>query len=336
MQKKYIFVTVSEEKQFSNTVYAIFDDIFHCQDVDIIKGLYSKVPKFLRQLWLLHTSKKINDKFHLPLQGIWGKYFKLKQYSFKDNIDYYIIFQNNSLIKSFDYKWLNRLAKKENIHLVYYTFDAWESELSYKEIVKKINFEKIYTYSPDDAKKYGFELFLTPYSILYPDLTSNKKQDIKYSIEFVGMNSDFRKDLLSKIDKEILTKKYLDLVEFNQSGDIITPTGTESWNKSKALDYKETLKVAIKSNVILEIAYNNNYTAPTLRYYEAVVYNKKLLTNIKNIKNFPFYNSKYMRIFEKIEDINQEMIDWIKQKETIDYGYDGLFSPSKLLEKVSE
>ena len=74
-------------------------------------------------------------------------------------------------------------------------------------------------------------------------------------------------------------------------------------------------------------------TGPTLRYFEAVCYNKKLLTNNPHIVNFPFYKPEWMKIYQKPEDID---INWLKEKEQIDYGYNGEFSPTKLIDFLYE
>ena len=69
--------------------------------------------------------------------------------------------------------------------------------------------------------------------------------------------------------------------------------------------------------------------ALTLRPYEAVVYNRKLLTNNRSILDFKYYNSRYMQLFERAEEIDW---DWIAADTEVDYGYQGDYSPRKLLE----
>ena len=64
-------------------------------------------------------------------------------------------------------------------------------------------------------------------------------------------------------------------------------------------------------------------------HFEAVCMNKKLLTNNPYIVSFPFYNPKWMRIFSSLEDID---IEWIRNREKIDYGYNGEFSPVHLID----
>ena len=73
------------------------------------------------------------------------------------------------------------------------------------------------------------------------------------------------------------------------------------------------------------------HTGLSLRPYEAVCYNRKLLTNNKSILDFPYYDSRYMQYFETVEEIDW---DWVKEDIPVDYGYDCKFSPMRLLEHM--
>ncbi len=99
-----------------------------------------------------------------------------------------------------------------------------------------------------------------------------------------------------------------------------------------AFPYRNIIAEVKRSNCLLEVV-REFQDDPSYRYYEAVCYNKKLLTNNKRIVNFPFYNPEYIHVFEKPEDIDW---DWVKERIPIDYGYDGRFSPSHLFDEVIE
>ena len=88
----------------------------------------------------------------------------------------------------------------------------------------------------------------------------------------------------------------------------------------------------LSAKCILEIV-QKGQVALTLRPYEAVAYNKKLLTNNKTILNFKYYNPKYMRYFEKVEDIDW---NWVKCDDGVDYNYQGDFSPRYLLADIEK
>ena len=71
----------------------------------------------------------------------------------------------------------------------------------------------------------------------------------------------------------------------------------------------------------------------TLRALEAVILNKKFLTNNKRIVDLPFYNPKYIQIFDNPEKIDFE---FIKREENINYHYKEECSPTRLIEKIHE
>jgi hypothetical protein len=102
------------------------------------------------------------------------------------------------------------------------------------------------------------------------------------------------------------------------------------YTHNKWVSYEKILSETISSNCILEILQNNQHGA-TLRYFEAVCYNKKLLTNNKDIIYYPFYNPKWMKVFTNISEID---IEWLRTNENIDYKYNGEFSPKILIDKI--
>lgn len=83
---------------------------------------------------------------------------------------------------------------------------------------------------------------------------------------------------------------------------------------------------------ILEVV-QKGQKAQTARYYEAVCANKKLLTNNHYIKELPFYDERYMKVFDDFSNID---IEWIKRREKIAYGYNGEFSPVKILDVIGK
>ncbi|MDR0950803.1 MAG: hypothetical protein LBM13_04160 [Candidatus Ancillula sp.] len=342
-QKHYLLILTSHNDPFAEVFYNIFAELYNKPNVDIFEGVYKPIPKILKPLWTIHTAKHLNQKINLPFKSIWNHWITFNNYKIDPNQEYYIIIQNVALIKRFNIKALTRLTDQPNVHLIYDILDPFEDPVSNSEMLKVLPFERVITYSKEDAEKYHFEHLLTPYSVLFPKLTQNINQEHKYKMIFVGGNPNIRGEILNQIftklhNKLNYTKKnlFFDLVDVNNDYlKIMNSENTKRWNINKFLPYKQMLQETIKSNVILEISSTQNHQSPSLRYYEAVVYNKKLLTNIQAIKNYPFYNPKYMKIFNSIDDIDEELLKWIDSEEIIDYKYDGQFSPEKLLDLAS-
>ena len=73
-------------------------------------------------------------------------------------------------------------------------------------------------------------------------------------------------------------------------------------------------------------------SSSSFRYYEAVVYNKKLLTNNSNVKDMPFYDPKYIQYFDDTYSIDY---DWIKDNSYgVDFKYNNEFSILRLFDKL--
>ena len=93
----------------------------------------------------------------------------------------------------------------------------------------------------------------------------------------------------------------------------------------KRLDY---LKKEMASNCILEVLKGDAHSN-TLRFWEAVMYNKKLYTNWKGVLDSPYYDPRYIKVFDKPEEMD---IAFIKERIEVDYHYGGELSPVKLLD----
>lgn len=191
---------------------------------------------------------------------------------------------------------------------------------------KDLQLDYIFTYDMDEAEIFGFPCFEIYSRLDRIKETENKKYDIFYcgSVTHLWKMSRYKlvKEIYDYLGEGVLRDFHM--VFENDA------KGLEcEFKRKKRLSYAEILRHNLESNVILEIVSDGKY-GPTFRYCEAVVYNIKLLTNNPNIMKYPFYNPKYMKLFSKVEDID---VEWIKNKEKIDYHYNGEFSPKAFMDR---
>ena len=99
------------------------------------------------------------------------------------------------------------------------------------------------------------------------------------------------------------------------------------------VSYRKMLEEELSSNVMLEILIPGVGSGPTLRYKEAVLYGKKLLTNNPQVSQLPCFDNSNIRYFNKPEDID---IDWIIDDISSSYQYDGEFSVDKFCDLLKE
>lgn len=221
------------------------------------------------------------------------------------------------------------LKKLKNIgyKLVLYFLDDLSNANSRIALKKTehIQFDLICTFDRKNAEEKGFLHIDSMYSKL-----DNTDHDITFDLCFVGSDKGrypIVKEIFDTCKRKEL-KPIVYLLQIDHEQEIDDP----SFVINQSIDYAEVVCLDKKSNCILDVVLGEQ-NGLSLRAYEAVAYNKKLLTNNKSIFQFAFYDSRYMRYFEKIEDI-----DWqfVMQRDDVDYKYKGEYSPIAFLKKVCD
>ena len=249
----------------------------------------------------------------------------------KDNV--YVIFLNAALyFNPYLPGTLRRYKKKfKNLRYILFYLDIMNVSVSRNaDILYKQNiFDIVYTIDKNDAFRSGAVLWNTFYSVNKSYFGIQPEVDLY----FCGVSKG-RDNILTEC--ALTAKKYkinvsMDVIYYDDS-DIFASNiyGINVRTPNEYLNYQEVIKNELRARCILEVV-QKGQVALTLRSYEAVVYNRKLLTNNKSIFEFPYYSSQYMRYFEKVEDIDWE---WIKDSGDIDYEYKGEYSPIHLLNDI--
>ncbi len=300
-------------------------DLLKNDNVTVLDGTLKPINNiFLKILRKVHLSRKIDYFIHLPLKQIWmaSKIPKLE-----DNEEYCFIFID-SAPHGMDFQHLKRLRKKSKGRIKYLLFLFNPVELFKENTLYNLNnmdYDYVLSYDFNDSKKYGFIQYNAPYSIII-----NNKSEINKDLYFICWNkgrlSSLHKIYQNSIDNNVKSTFRITGVEESlqeYKGQIIY---------NQRIEYDRVIQEILECNCIMDMI-SPGHSGVSTRYFEAVCYNKKLLTNNKNIVNLPFYNSEYMKIYENPEDIDW---DWVKERVNVDYHYDGRFSPLKLLDKIYE
>lgn len=323
---KSIFLLTDNHKHLH-----LFDDLISIENVELKyvekKNIRNSIVKKIREIHLSHT---INKFISLPLRRLW--YTNAKIESIDENFRYDIFVLDTTLSK-IDYKNLNRIRQdNDNIRLILILINSLEGKsagmIEMKDIINKVKWDDIRTFDPVDARVNNYTYLGMTY---YSKKQLSGEVSLKSDAYFVGGLKGDREDNIFNIYKKLRDNS------ININFDIMI-TGFKKLRKQKFeneinyysnrwLPYEKILENINETNCIIEIL-QEGQSGPSLRYFEAVCYNKKLLTNNKHIKEFPFYNEKYMKIFNNENDID---IEWIKRREEIDYKYNFEFSPRKLI-----
>lgn len=227
---------------------------------------------------------------------------------------------------------LRRYKKRwPNLRYVAYYLDIVDVHVSFDAnyLAREGVFDLRYTVDKADAEKYGMHHIHTRYSadpeyvaiepqigLYFCGVTKNRQQILAAVAEGCRENGiPLRTDL-------ICYEPVPELEKYKPEVNLLAP--------GMFLSYDQVLANELSGRCILEIV-QKNQAALTLRAYEAVVYNRKLLTNNKSILAFEYYDPAYIQYFENAEDIDWQ---WVKDQTPVDYGYRGDFSAARLLEDI--
>lgn len=303
-----------------------FADFLQDERVLVIDG-GEYIPRnfVLRFLHRVHFSFKVNRVINLPFKHIWKR--PLDDIQWDDSKQYYIL---STRFAPTDIYYLKKKREEHNIKYILFAYDAWD-DLQWSKVNhyyhEKLHFDMIITFDNADAEQKHFIYSDHHYSML----SDNSPSEIAYDLYFIGVNKGRYKKLIEIYDvlKSGGVSMYYRLSDValaqRQYQNQIIYSSLED-----RIPYPEVVEGIKKANCILEVLIDLQ-TGATLRYYEAICYNKKLLTNNKNVVNLPFYNPNYIHVFEKPENID---LEWVKERIPVDYHYDGRFSPTHLIDQI--
>lgn len=261
------------------------------------------------------------------LKRLFYPFFTLYRKAYDKEVENIILFLNSGFCREWDARVLHRLkAKHPEVRLVLYMVDPMTGFDSAEHRCIMGEMDRIYSINRSDCEKYGFHYYPLVYSENPDKVYENSISKIS-DLYYLGSGSD-RTEYLSKVYASCRAAGIR--TDFHVLGEGQRKEGIIC--HQEAVPYSENIRSLLGTNCILEIMHKD-FDNPTQRYCEAVVYNKRLLTNNKRTADFDFYRPEYIQIFDKIEDI-----DWsfVQKEEEPDYGYQGEFSPLYLIKKIEE
>lgn len=247
--------------------------------------------------------------------------YALSHCEFEKNENNYVVIFNSALLQYYSKEYFIRLKRKHNsIHLILYIIDPMPEGL-WKEIEDTLEaFEYVLTIHPFNVKQFGFGYL--PYIYAKPKVNSEGNTDACSDLFFCGVADEYRQRIINDIvyKSEENNVKISFFLKPNGNNYIQNPNVNYS-----EMSYEENIQRIYGTKCILEIMHEG-YVGITQRYLEAIVYDKKLLTNNSEIRNLPYYDCGYFQYFENIQDINW---DWVTSNEKVDYHYQNDFEPAR-------
>lgn len=278
---------------------------------------------FLQFIRRVHTSAYLSQYIHLPYKGIW--YRDLKKTVTNDSC----LILTTEILSKIDLGFFRDIRK---IHpsckfvlLVMDSMHAHSLHMKYaRPKILKFSWDIALSFDRNDCEEFGFTYMGGSFYTMYHNLTpDNQISDLYYIGYAVGNRPQMVFDIYDKLNP-IQIKCNFGIAGYKGT----YKRGINFFKKS--IPYVDVVRGVLSTNCILEIL-QEGQQAQTARYYEAVCYNKKLLSNNPNLTKLKFYNPRYMHYFKDIKDIDP---NWIKKKENINYYYKDEFSPIHILEII--
>lgn len=301
----------------------MWNDIALLENGIVLDGALKSTSKILSFLHHIHFSFVINRRVQLPFQGIWKRWYSVEDISFDKDKKYCIIYTDVSAART-DIRYLKKLSERKNIALVLVLVNT----MARRDVLLKKRltyFSKVFSFDKQDSDKYGFIYHATNYSRLSLDNIGIIKSDAFY----VGVSKG-RADMLASIYMKL--KKEGAKADFYIAGIKKNEKKQQEICYNKWLSYQSVLQHIQESNCIVEVM-DGSQKGVTLRTMEAICYNKKLLTNNQLMKQSKYYKTGNIQVFLNPDDIN---VEFVKNRNLVDYGYDGEFSPVHLLERINQ
>lgn len=312
---------------FNSLEDMLFGDVSHRDNVHIVSKNRCIKNKILQRIFRLHFSFRINNYLSLPFKHIW---FSSLDYTFSnDNTTIYLFLTSWYHPEYFEY-----LRKKHpTCKLAFYFGDT---VISKKRVMKnlKISYlnkimDFVGSYNPKDVKQYGLSYLPMCYS-KYSN-TNNLPKKEKKDLIFIGASRS-RMDLILRCYEQAKLDgvNYLFYVVNHDKSDL----QVEDENfilTDTPMGYNDYLGHVMNSECILEIV-DPETEGGTLRLWDAIMYNKKIVTNNRSVLSSKFFNIDYIKYSENFLDINfKKMINNM----IVDYKYNGENSPETFLKKIA-
>lgn len=301
-----------------------FADLKKLDNVLLREDVYENKNKVAYYIYRLHTFPY--SKVQWPLTSIWDQ----KSYNGHfDNLNKmcFVFMPKHANRKSY-FSFLRK--KYPNCKLIMMFRDrvdrnlSWFPNLDIQEIKKE--FDMLYSYNKYDCEHYGLRYFNTEASkeTLIPRSTEEWSD-----VVFIGNVKDRLDKILDAYrifsDAGLKTDFYVVGVpkERRFAGEGIVFA-------DKGISYADMLERTINSRCIFEVSQPGEYGF-TSRSQEAIMYNKKLITDSLIVKDQKYYPSPHIMFYRNIDEIDP---GFVKNQEMPDYNYQDDYSPVRVIEQI--
>ena len=318
---KYNYVILGSCDDYYKVAYSELDKYPNvCSIMDYLESN----SNFIKTLFRLHTSIKLNNIIDLPLKKIWYPYIFRNDFK-EDKPLCVIIFARNALFSNDYVKYLR--ANYDGCKIVVFWLDLVKTD-SRKNIVNNIKeVDLSFTFDQKDAEIYHMMYYPSVYS---PVESLIGCKDMESDVYFVGKAKDRLNIILQSYEKF-----RIDGLKCN-----FYITGVPKRNRlykdeihyCDGISYLDNLKNVQSTKCLLEIMQGGGY-GYTLRCAEAMMYNKRIITNNPEIHKANFYDPRFIYQFSDPTKIDSS---FVLNSEPVVFPQKDNLLPSKFLEYIDK
>lgn len=300
------------------------------KDLEGVEGIHlvpyplHYLPYLFRYLYFVINSNKLKHIIPPRVKRVFFPFVFDKKYLSDKPICFLFIGGANSSADYFCY------LKKEypDCKIVWFFRDLVRvGENRMPDSVHNNNIDIEMSFDIGEAKKYGMPF--CPEISSYVELPEH---DIYPSCDvfFCGKAKDRYERLLSYY--KFFTNKGLKCNFYIAGVPIEEQYASEGLYYNRFMPYKEMLCRSYNAKCLLDINQEEAWGGYTSRFYEAIMYNRKLISDNPITEDSCFYNKHDIIYVSKPEDVTDEFIKNIGTE--VNYHYNGEFSPMRMIEYV--
>jgi hypothetical protein len=291
-------------------------------NVTYIRNIFDTESFILKIGYKVHFYFKYKKRIYNPLKGMWNRF--LFNIDFDNNQPICFIFNERMLFLD-NYGFVDYLKRKyPNSKFVCFLQDLSTTIQNVNLNIIFSKFDLSISYDEREASKLGIIYHPTPYSH-FPFERSNtgKPSDVL----FVGRAKNRLNDIIGVYEK--LTQNGLTCEFYIFGVDPKEQLYPDEIRYNVLLSYEQNIERVLNTKCILEML-QRGAVGFSLRTWEAIMYDKLLLTNNKLIEQAPFYKSEFIHCYGDVSDLNLEFMKNLKRE--VNYNYKDKLSPFFLLD----
>lgn len=295
-------------------------DVYQYAFRDLIENKFiTYIPTFrplglLGKLQRIHLNPQLNKHIPLPGKSLWGKHIANNIKDKTGSKACILVIEN----------WLRMESALHMLPILRSKFPDAKIVCFAQDLITRIDdmytlrhvdvdYVKQYsdlfiTFDTNDAKKYDLDYFPTVFSVPTNLPVSNERNTDMY---FLGRDKG-RLPLLTKLCDLFHTKGLTCNFQILESTNTDRLEQKGVYYTDSPTNYRDNLLNVAHSHCIVEVLQENALSS-TFRLWEAIVLNKKILTNNTAVLSSPLYDPRYISTFTSEIDIDWAFIENIRE-----------------------